>query len=265
MKIIRIFSLYISFYSFALFGQETKKIMSFNEVELEKIDSHSLVVTDINDTIVSCADPLYQKASIKALPTELSAKISAFTTAQKNYLANLMIAKCKNHAIGDSVNFFKILLSKKVSTMALTAAFSGNFEKLNMKEHIFYDLRNLGIVFQQDFAKTKSFEFNTLKQDPISKSFPIFYKNIAFSSGSANSKGAILKSFLQASKKKPSKIHFFDDSIEHIDSVSSIRIELGIPIFIYQFTPPGSGLEKLRDAKDLSVWQEMITKVRNLI
>jgi len=80
-----------------------KKIKSFSEVDTKHLTTKSLVVTDINDTLVTCSEALWQKASMKALPKHLTEKLKHLTEQGKNYLANLILTKCHNRELGESV------------------------------------------------------------------------------------------------------------------------------------------------------------------
>jgi hypothetical protein len=53
-----------------------------------------------------------------------------------------------------------------------------------------------------------------------------------------------LEAIIGAMKEKPKKVLFFDDSIEHLDSVSSTGKKLGITIEVYQVVATPKGIEK---------------------
>lgn len=83
----------------------------------------------------------------------------------------------------------------------------------------------IGIDFSTSFPVGKI----VFQQLPIlrGKTHPMFYKGILFSAG--NDKGVVLGTFLDYIQWKPSKIVFFDDKKEHLDTVGTEMKKRNIP------------------------------------
>lgn len=237
-----------------------KKITSFSQIELEKIDEETLVVTDINDTIITSSNDLWQKETLSSLTGKNAEKLSKLTPSQKNLLANLMMHKSSQQEMAESSQFFNELKKRKIPTLALTAAFSEPLDGIDMTDLIRKELKREGIQLC-DLIKNNII-FTHLKKDQASEAYPTLIKEgILFTNGITNSKGDLLKSYLKLLSKDlmPKKIIFFDDSPKNLDSVEEAMKSLRIPVITYQVISNPSGL-KSPLVREQKIWESLIDR-----
>ncbi len=215
-------------------------ISNFSEIDVTTLPQGTLVATDINDTLVSCSEPLWQKSTWKVMPASVTGKLSKLPEDQKNLFANLVIQKCVNQKIAGSDVFLKALAKRSIHTIALTAAVSIPLDGVDMEQAVMNSLSGLDLIFNPPMVPNNV--FSKLKIDSMSASQPHWNtRGVAFTNGSENSKGDVLTAFVSSMEKKPAKILFFEDSSAHLETVSSAGSKLGIPTVVYQVvaTPPG--------------------------
>lgn len=246
--------------------QESKKrlfresISSFSEVSLEGLDSHTLIVTDINDTLITSSHDLWQKETLSSLTGRAAKKLSKLDPYQKNLLANLMMHKSANKEIADSSIFFENLQKKEIPSLALTAAFSEPLDGFDMKDLVKNELKEKGIFFRGLIEGEKI--FSQLKRDKRSDNYPtLTEEGILFTNGITNTKGEVLKAFLDLlpEKLKPKKILFFDDSTNNLDSVEGTVALLGVSLETYELKSTPSGIKKPLE-KDHKIWESLIDR-----
>lgn len=242
---------------------EHKKIKSFSEVPVSKLTGKVLVVTDINDTIVNCKEPLWQKSTMKAFNSENSAELGKFSAGQKNLLANLVMQKCSNIQMAQGAKFFAAMKGKKFSTVALTAAYAEPLDGVDMEDFVTKVLKQAGYRFNSTITQRKVFD--TLKKDAITGAHPVFLpEGILLTNGAENSKGDLLKAYIDLlpAADRPGTILYFDDSVAHLDSVATAMGQLGIVVQTYQMEDSSPGLKTLSPREE-KVWESLLITAKS--
>ena len=240
----------------------TKEIFSFSEIDPKSFCHDTLVVTDINDTVISGDEALWQKATLNSLRGKPAQKLSMLSPERKNLLANLMMQKCFNNEIGHSSKFFKTLKEKKIPSLALSAAFAEALDGVSMAELVTKELSREGLSFLGPLKGEKI--FTELTKDPISKAYPILLKEgILLTNGNSNPKGPVLKAYLDSLdiSKKPKRIVFFDDSPSNLQSVLETICPNTYSLETYQVKAAPQGLSYPSE-RDLKLWESLIDRSR---
>lgn len=206
-----------------LSNNSIQTIYSLNGVKeiLKNIDQNSLVVFDIDDTLIIPEDHIINDRFahvelIKNLDEKTLSKIHMHS-AQK------LIEPCSSEIISD-------LQKRGIKVIALTARGHGKFHDiLKTEKVIFTKLLLLGIDLRNNFSGKIAFDkfninqFNKFNPDQIK---PKFYKGIIFSFGSP--KGEVLAHFLDQINLKPTQVIFFDDLMHNLESVQKSMQDRGI-------------------------------------
>lgn len=233
-----------------------QKIDSFEQAipELNQCNDTTLVLFDIDDTLLSTADifgthPLPLLFKLRALikhPQLLFRK-------NWEYYYSIMWQQTEWCAIEpDSITIIDQLKDRGCTALGLTSMETGTFGVIeNFPEWRSTALANLGIKFTDSFPNTV---FNELPS--YRNNYPELYDGILCCN--QQSKGSVLAAFLDNFNVQPSKIIFFDDSVENLVSVADICQQRNIPF---------TGFQYLRANKLAAKWdtQKALTQLDYLI
>jgi len=235
---------------YAYCSADIQTILSLNEVQsaLESLDSNTLVVFDVDETLIVALDKIRRKN-----PAEIINQVKkdyyhnqVKDVAHKEYLDSIKFKMCAQKLIEpESALLIKNLQGRNIRVIALTHMRAGRFSAIeSMQEWRYQELYNLGI----DMSVYNPHAL-VLKNLPMGHvSHPVFHKGILVTSQSC-SKGQTLAELLRQLEWKPSSVIFFDDLEEHINSVSEEMEKMGIACRAFHY--------RATEALDLTVNVEL--------
>ena len=233
-----------------------QKIDSFEQAipELNQCNDTTLVLFDIDDTLLSTAD-IFGTHSLPLLFKLRAILKHPQLLFRKNweYYYSIMWQETEWCAIEpDSIIIINQLKDRGCTALGLTSMETGTFGVIeNFPEWRSTVLANLGIKFTDSFPNTV---FNELLS--YRNNYPELYDGILCCN--QQSKGSVLAAFLDNFNVQPSKIIFFDDSVENLVSVADICQQKNIPF---------TGFQYLRANKLAAKWdtQKALTQLDYLI
>ncbi len=252
---------------FLLWTTEKNAIQKIDSLEqvaniLETADRNSLVIFDIDDTLISPADTIEQtwfhhSPDGQKVYKELDAYIK--TKDNPRQYSEMMTEKIKSKTKfklieDESLQLIHKLQNKNVKVMALTNCSTGPGKIIDSWQSWRSDnLKQVGIDF------SSSFDLQAIDLSKFIKSGdkPVFYKGILLTDGVE--KGVVLGAFLDAINFVADQIFFFDDQENQVKSVEKMAIARGIPYqgFIFR------GAEKLVHIFDPAVIQLQLQYIKN--
>lgn len=205
----------------------------------------TLVVFDLDNTLVTPTDPALSLASLKAHRATLDALMEGFSKEQKEEVINYaLVASDVRPVEPETLDCFKTLQAQ-CPVIALTASLAGkvgdvpSFEAFRLRR-----LKKLGFVFSQDLCAERRFvlEVPSLAEKFSRETFrghrPTYDHGIIFGHGSREEKGAVLLAFLHRVKAshRPRRIVFVDDSKTNVTAMAKALSEAGIPHLCIHYT-----------------------------
>jgi len=215
------------------------KIDSFSQVahELQNADKNTLVVFDVDDTLIVPESkilwPKVQEANKEWVDQwfEECAKNTPPPELEKYYGAIQMLKEKPVLIEPEIVEIIRNLQERGIKVIALTAIDTGKRSIIpSMAAWRFKTLQTVGI----DFSKTNvsNMVFNELPLGMDGNPL-VLHNGILFSS--VVPKGVVLGAFLDRMKWKPERVIFFDDSIKHIKSVAQEMDKRSISFYGYEY------------------------------
>lgn len=198
---------------------------AYIENEIEKLDSDSLVLFDVDATLIVPYD-----AILKPKGKKLFKKLVSGYTERDLFREIRMKAP---HALVDNrcINLVPKLHENKIPVIAFTAAPSdvSGYEEPGVWR--VEELQKYGFDFSPAFPNLNLLE---LPKHADQEHFPLYKSGVLYSS--FHSKGDILIDFLQKLNWIPKKIVFIDDELEHVQSVVTSLDNHGIPCIGFHYT-----------------------------
>ncbi len=196
------------------------ELASYNDLDLSLIDQDTLVVFDIDNTLIrqnsligthQWGDHMRSRAIENGISAEKAAEIqhAAFQSVQPY----VQVVKVEE----DVDAILKHLQKNHISHFALTA------RAPVLKEVTFKQLESVNLFFNKSFPE----------QNNLSLIRDYFYKGLIFSGSTP--KGEILKTILQNSVYKYKKIIFIDDRKYNLDSIESSLKDEPVVLLTYRY------------------------------
>lgn len=211
-------------------------LVQFEQMALS-LSENDLVLWDVDYTLILPKDRVLRYCNRQVylrLIREIlnNPDILPWDKYPENYLSSKRLLTSKHMLIDTrSPELVSALQSKKIKTIALTAAGTGPFGIIpSLEDWRIKDLLGLGFDFTPAFSQIKCLLFPEF--DPHD-SPPLFKEGILFSS--AYPKGGILALFLQKINWKPKKVIFIDDCLNFIKSVELAMKNAGIDFIGYYY------------------------------
>ena len=217
-----------------------RTVGSFLEIKLDNLPSESLVIFDVDETLITPADILLKPAGRsfsgweKIKPEQL-----------ENYLS-IMLASTSYVLVDEEIPIIIQRLSqKKISAMGLTACSTGSIGVIqSMEKWRFDQLKAVGIDFSSFF--TEEYVFSELVS--ATSSPPLFMNGILFTgdfqAADNSTKGQLFGIFLDRINWKPEQIVFIDDDMKHLEAMLKELDQRGIPFQGYLLKKPSPELDK---------------------
>lgn len=221
---------------------------------LRDADPKTLIVLDVDETLITPCDALWQQGRIweldyaKQLPIAQENKCTNKHDQERGTLPALSrrLLFC-NYQLVEEITAKSIeeMQAKNVKVIALTNMGPGEFGFIpSIKEWRYAQLQKVGIVLDASFADL-AIIFDQLP--PVQSGFPEFYRGILFAAN--NFKGTVLGTFLDSVDWKPTKVIFIDDKEKYIYSVQEEMAKRGIPFHGYIY----NGAEKYTKPVDPAI------------
>lgn len=196
-------------------------IISFSEAEpyLDSLDQKTLVIFDIDSTLIVPKDPLLHPKAFSAYKEVLRELFLSISADQKHFLNHSIIAHPAMAVEGCSVSFIKQLQDRQIPTIALTAAKQGTFDAEGRKFHTVREqqLDTLGIDFSRCLYPDRVFSSLQATYDD----YPTLKNGIIYSCGLHNTKGMVLETFMNEIANIE-RVVLFDDKRKHLESVAAM-------------------------------------------
>lgn len=200
--------------------------LSLVEEETEKLKGDSLVLFDVDGTLIVPEDAILQPAEKK-----LFKQLVAGYTDRDLFREIRMRAP---HSLVDhrSLSCIQKLQERLIPTIAFTAAPAKVSGSLPPGDWRVDELSRYGFDFRSAFPHCTSLEF---PPSPDPQQTPLFKLGVLYSS--FRPKGDVLLAFLERLDLHPSRVLFVDDELEHVQSVLTRLDEAGIFCIGIHYTP----------------------------
>lgn len=202
---------------------------------IEKADSNTLALFDIDKTIITAQDQIFQPAYKQTLDIFKKALKKKLDEETFQDLWTSMLITRQDKLVDPNIRkIFNTLHDKKIKTILLTSAWAGPFGKISsFEEWRINEVKTFGIDVSWSFPSTKPLSFPSLKGKKSDRS-PVFKAGALFTSGVT--KGEALQAFLNAIGLKPTKIIALDDKKYYLESIEEYCQKAGIPFLGFYYT-----------------------------
>lgn len=212
----------------------TEDMHAFQEMT-ENAGPHSLVIFDINETILLANEPIFQslhKYQRLALQYELEETYSKDVVHQ--FWGYLRLQTRRELIDPGVVDIIKSLQARNVKVIALTTSGMGPLNKdLSLEDWKLDILKGFRVDFSKAFPEKPCLYFKYLPTKHPDR-YPGFKEGILFTCGL--SKGLLLSLFLKALDYKPDAIFFVDDKLKNLLAVEEVCKKLNIPFMGCHYT-----------------------------
>lgn len=243
--------------------QEGEMNQIFNH--LEKIDSDTLVLFDVDMVLVQPSDPAFQMANIKQHGAIVKRIMHQIPSEQLMLFLGLMSTKSELILIEEGLpGYVQKLQQKGIPVMAFTANLTGSLGEIRMEEWRIKTLRQLGFDFSHS-----PFKETLILHDlpPYRGSYSAYQEGILFVNGRVISKGTALLSFLEKIDFSPKKIIFIDDREENLKSVEEAlqTLERSIEFLgIHYVGAQNYPSESISEEEFESHWQQLADEAKEI-
>jgi 23S rRNA (adenine2503-C2)-methyltransferase len=204
--------------------QKIIPITSFSEAEhiIDTMDQTTLVVFDIDSTLIVPEDPLLHPKVFSSYKDVIRKLFDSITPDQKHFLNHSIIAHDSMAVEKSCVELINKLQARKIPVIAMTAAKQGRFDEGEKKFHEIRiaQLKKLGIDFSKSTYSDR--KFSTLQA--TYGDYPCLIQGISYSCGLHNSKGSVLEAFLKEISGIE-RVILFDDKKKHLESCAAMLKE----------------------------------------
>lgn len=226
-KFMRLIFAFIILNANFLFAGEIVTTNDFSLVEKEanRLDEHSLILFDVDATLIVPKDAL-----LKPKGKELFEQLIASYT-DRDLFREIRMKAPHELVDGRSISLVQKLQQNKIPVIAFTAAPS---KVRGVEEPGVWrvdELKRYGFDFSPAFPNSN---FVELPKKTTQQHFPLFKSGVLYSS--FHSKGDILIVFLQQIGLSPKKVIFVDDELKHVQSVVASLDQQGIPCIGIHYT-----------------------------
>ena len=225
-------------FNYSMYINSIEHIHSFSQAQsvLDDADTGTLVVFDVDDTLIRPKDKILQRCYSYINAWKLvDAEFRKMVNEEEHTLSRLYI-QAKRELIEPGISqLIATLQARNIKVIACTHLRVGPYGEIPLLEEFrFNQLKELDIDFTMSFDYTCI--FNQCQQD--FNNWPLFYKGILFTN--LCTKGEVLGAFIDLLDVKPRKIIFFDDQLPNLVSVQNELLKRAITFYGYCYkTVPG--------------------------
>lgn len=242
---------------------EIKTIHKINEIEKElseKLTSDDLILFDIDYTLTMPCHPALSKSSVKKNKDLYRQKLAELTDEQRQLIPLVFISHFPDMSILTEPCIPDLIASIRkqgATVLGFTASDTSVIPEIgDLPSWRFKELERLEIHFSKTFKRTEFFEFT-----PHRGTFPLHENGIIYSNVT-NTKGSVLKAFIEKMQQKPRRIVFVDDLIENLISADHAMQELDIPFLGLHYTPNEQHDDVPKEFFE-KIWQEILARAKN--
>lgn len=191
---------------------------SYIEEEIEKLDSNSLVLFDVDGTLIVPDDAILQLKG-----KTLFKRLIAEHLVERDLFRDIRLQA--SHSLTDVriLDIVQRLQQKNIQSIAFTAAPAKINNIQQPGDWRVEELQRHGLDFTYSFLDRNFLE---IPKSVDQSRFPLFKSGVLYSS--LHPKGDVLTLFLVLMDLKPSKVVLIDDELEHLQSVAASLDKLGI-------------------------------------
>jgi|GEM_PF-961299 hypothetical protein len=192
----------------------------FNEIELlvKEADQDTLVLWDVDQTLLTPNDPILKPKWEKLLDQWLGGKKFIFDrSGKKRYIFREILMSAPHSVLDhDSPSLIKNLQKKQIPVIAFSAAVGGKIGKTDsFIDWRIEELKRFDFDFSSSFSHIDTL---TLPKDSYNEFPPIYKSGVLLTS--LHDKGPVLIDFFEAIQWTPKKVIFIDDQMANIESVA---------------------------------------------
>lgn len=215
----------------ALTSHPIKTIKSFDQVDLDKIGPETLVVFDIDNTLVQLSDAYFSASTrqIRKSFFDSLLKLDRYknlTESEVAYIKDFSLFSTPMPPVEKNIGGkISILQKKGVKVIACTHYKTGDTLKHTIEQWRFETLKKAGIIMS---LSDQAFDFKGFQAHPK------FYKGIILTDGQ-NPKGPLVAEFIKKMEFGVSKVIFFDDDKHFVESVFQAVCGLGLAFQGYHY------------------------------
>ena len=186
---------------------------------LEEADEQTLVLLDVDQTLLTPDDPILKPKWDKLLDQWLGGKkFIVDASGNTRYIFRELLMRAPHSLIDpQSPALVQRLQSKSVPVIAFSAAVGGKIG--NVESFIDWridELRRFGFDFQSAFPNLQPLQ---LPKDPHMECPPVYKSGVLLTS--LHDKGDVLRNFLKEIHWTPQKVIFIDDQLSNVQSVAA--------------------------------------------
>jgi len=228
-----LFSFVVS--SMNLFGGDIRVIYSIKEAEsvLQNLDQDALVVFDVDETLIVSKDVARRMHPRDSISKVQNVYFDTIKDAEyRKYINSVLLLMSEQKLIEPEItHIITDLQRRNIHVIVLTHMLSGSYHCIeNMEKWRFAQLYELGI----DISVGNPHTINFFQLPHKNGRYPSFYKGV-FATARRCTKGAALAAYIKELNLNPSKVIFFDDLLEHVQTVSDAMSECSIPSIAYHY------------------------------
>lgn len=200
------------------FKNKIVEIMSIKEAEpyFRRADQKTLVIFDVDSTLITPSDPYLQRQAIKRHNSIYKACVNSLTKNQLRIFRHLLNINSTSCLVEDILpTCIKKLQERGIKTIAYTASKTGALGNImaSFPDWRYQDLKRFGIDFSDAFPGKILFK----ESSDFGGDYPGIEKGIVYS-GQKYQKGEILPLVLSALNFMPKTLIMIDDRIDNIES-----------------------------------------------
>ncbi|MBN9542459.1 MAG: DUF2608 domain-containing protein [Alphaproteobacteria bacterium] len=215
--------------AFSLIGcSHIKPIKSFNEADFSIISEDTLVIFDVDETLIQPLDSYLINEHTEQGKNFRNQIINKYRDVENwDNLTAVMLLNGKRPLLEPNIiNRIQKLKDRKVKFIALSHMNTGKLDFIDeLAEWRYEHLKSLG--FESNFGNNIILNVNFHNRKPL------FYKGILATD--LNKKGPILVAFLNQINYYPENVIMFDDNLDYLESVETSLKPLNIKFFGYHY------------------------------
>lgn len=202
------------------------------EQAIEESDSDTLIIFDVNDTLITCDEPLFHDKNKKTFGQVSDEYFKDLSKERIDELMTTILSSRKTSLVDQKVlDIVDLVKNKQLRMVVLTSCGTGKYGLIEkMEDWRIRQLEDLGLSFSDShFEKEKWFD--SMKGPhgvPLLKNGVIFTAQI--------DKSIVLDEFVKEEKVPLKKIIYVDDQVENLKDVEAYCRAKGIEFIGFEYT-----------------------------
>ncbi len=185
------------------------------EKEIPNLDNNTLVIFDIDETLLTRKDKLLRTPLVTTKYAKMIPKDKFFPAFSRAFKEGKF--ELTNKKLPELIERIKSTSAKIIALTNVTSGSLGVIE--SYPDFRVRECAQFGFDFSNSFPHIKTLEIPTLQQT-LNGKFPLFKNGIICTNGV--SKETVLMAFLRKIKWKPKKVIFIDDLKEYVEKIADV-------------------------------------------